>query len=593
MRSHPRRAGRNRCRGLLLLGSAPALRHLRRPRVLTLLDRRLEDVAERGARVGGAVLRHRLLLLGDLQRLDGDGDAARGLVDAGDGGIDLVADVEALGSLLGAVAREVRALDEGRQLAVADLDLEPVLLDRDDRAGHRVALLEARDRVDRIAGKLLDAERDALLLAVDVEHDRFDGIALLEVLDRLVAGARPVEVGQVHHAVDAAIEADEEAELGDVADRAFDGGALRMRGEEALPGVLLGLLEAERDAALVGIDLEHLHLDLLARRDDLAGVHVLLGPAHLGDVDQAFDARLQLHEGAVVGDVRHGALDARADRILGLDRLPRIGLKLLHAERDALRLRVDADDLHLHRVADIEDLGGVVDAAPGHVGDVQQAVDAAEIDEGAVVGDVLDETVDHLALLEAGDDVGALLGARLFQDGAARDDDVAAAAVHLEDLEGLRLVHQRADVAHGADVDLAAGKEGHGAVEIDREAALDLVEDDARDLLVLLEHLLEPGPALLAPRLVARQHGLAQRVLDALEVNLDLVADLEVRRLAGDRELAQRHAAFHLEADVDDGEILLDADDLALDHAAFEQVLLGEAFGEQRGKLVARGAEVL
>ncbi len=173
----------------------------------------------------------------------------------------------------------------------------------------------------------------------------------------------------------------------------------------------------------------------------------------------------------------------------------------------------------------------MIDAAPGHVGDVQQAVDAAEVDEGAVVGDVLDETVDDLALLEAGDDVGALLGARLLEHGAARDDDVAAAAIHLEDLERLRLMHQRADVAHGADVDLAAGKERHGAVEIDGEAALDLVEDDARDLLALLEHLLEARPALLAARLVARQHGLTERVLDALQVDLDLVADLRARRL--------------------------------------------------------------
>src|SRR4029079_9034493 len=52
---------------------------------------------------------------------------------------------------------------------------------------------------------------------------------------------------------------------------------------------------------------------------------ILLGPAHLGDVDEALDARLQLHEGTVVGDVRNGALDAGADRILCLDRLPRIG----------------------------------------------------------------------------------------------------------------------------------------------------------------------------------------------------------------------------------------------------------------------------
>ncbi len=126
---------------------------------------------------------------------------------------------------------------------------------------------------------------------------------------------------------------------------------------------------------------------------------------------------------------------------------------------------------------------------------------------------------------EVGDDLVALLGPALFEHGAARDDDVAAAAVHLEDLERLRHVHQRRDVAHRADVDLAARQEGHGAVEVDGEAALDLVEDDALDLLVLLERLLELDPALLAARLVARHDGFAERVLDPLEIDLDLVAD--------------------------------------------------------------------
>src|SRR5690606_15710809 len=129
------------------------------------------------------------------------------------------------------------------------------------------------------------------------------------------------------------------------------------------------------------------------------GMDVLLRPAHLGDVDQALDARLQLHEGAVVGDVRHRAGEAGADRVFGLDALPRIRLQLLDAEADALRLRVDADNLHLHRVADVDDLGGVVDTPPGHVGDVQQAVDAAEVDERTVIGDVLDQTLDDLTLL--------------------------------------------------------------------------------------------------------------------------------------------------------------------------------------------------
>ncbi len=240
------------------------------------------------------------------------------------------------------------------------------------------------------------------------------------------------------HAVDVAVEAEEQAELGLVLDLAFDDRAGRILLDEDFPRIAHGLLETERDAALDRIDFEDLHFDFLRGRDDLAGMHVLLGPGHFGDVDQAFDARLQFHERAVVGDVGDAALEAGADRILGLDALPRIVEQLLHAERDAVRLVVDLDDLHLHRLADIEHFGRVIDAAPRDVGDMQQAVDAAEIDEGAVIGDVLDHAVDDLTLFEILHQFLTLLGARLFQHGAARHDDVAAAAIHLQDLELLR-----------------------------------------------------------------------------------------------------------------------------------------------------------
>src|SRR5947207_2417216 len=78
---------------------------------LFLLDGGLEDVAERGARVGGAVLRHGLLLLRDLQRLDRHRDAAAMLVEADDRGVHLVAHIEALGPLRGAVAGQIGTLD--------------------------------------------------------------------------------------------------------------------------------------------------------------------------------------------------------------------------------------------------------------------------------------------------------------------------------------------------------------------------------------------------------------------------------------------------------------------------------------------------
>ena len=244
--------------------------------------------------------------------------------------------------------------------------------------------------------------------------------------------------------------------------------------------------------------------------------------------------------------------------------------------------------LTLDRLADGEHLGRMIDAAPGDVGDMQQAVDAAEIDEGAVIGDVLDHALDHLPLFEVGDDLMALLGAGFFENGAAGDDDIAAAAIHLEDLERLRHLHQRRDVADRTDVDLAARQEGHGAVEIDGEAALDLIEDDAFDLLLLFEGLFELDPALFAARLVARDDRFAERVFDALEIDLDFVAHLRGAFAARSLEFLEGDAAFGLEAEIDDGDIFFDRDDDALDDGAFKGLVLAIALVEKRCKILAR-----
>src|SRR5713226_2617673 len=236
----------------------------------------------------------------------------------------------------------------------------------------------------------------------------------------------------------------------------------------------------------------------------------------------------------------------------------------------------------------------MVDAPPGDVGDVQEAVDAAEIDEGAVIGDVLDHAGEDLAFLERGDQLGALLGPAFLEHGAARHHDIAARAVHLEDLEGLRRAQQGGDVANRADIDLAARQEGAGAVEIDGEAALDAAEDDAGDALVALERLLKQGPGLLAARLLARELRLAVLVLHPLEEDLDGVADLDVglmaRRLAGGGELLEIDAALGFEADIDQHRIILDRDDATLDDGAFEAARPAQGLIQQSGEtLFLRG----
>ena len=231
------------------------------------------------------------------------------------------------------------------------------------------------------------------------------------------------------------------------------------------------------------------------------------------------------------------------------------------------------------------------DTLPRHVGDVQQAVDAAQVHERAVVGDVLDHTFADFAFQQLADQFGALFGAGFLEDGAARDDDIAARAVHFQDGEGLFLAHQRTDVADRADIDLRARQEGRGTAEVDGEAALDATDDGAVDRHALGEHDFQTGPGFFATRLVAADDGFTQGVLDALEVDFDIVADLRDDGAFADAELAGRDPAFGLQTDVDDQDVLFDADDAAVDDLTFAEVTALKGFVEQRGEIIARGGE--
>src|SRR4029450_7660825 len=116
------------------------------------------------------------------------------------------------------------------------------------------------------------------------------------------------------------------------------------------------------------------------------------------------------------------------------DLLPWIRLGLLEAERDPLPLAIDIEHLDLNFLADLEQLGRMVHVAPRELGDVDQAVDALEVDEGAEVDDVRDRARDDVARRKPVEDRLAHLLALLLEHRAAREDHVVAAAVELDHL---------------------------------------------------------------------------------------------------------------------------------------------------------------
>src|SRR5260221_12332281 len=89
-----------------------------------LLERGAENIAQRRPRIGGAVLRDCLLLFGDFQRLDRDLHLAGFLVELDHPRVDLFADGETIGALIGALARQFGPLDESGEFGSGDPDLD-------------------------------------------------------------------------------------------------------------------------------------------------------------------------------------------------------------------------------------------------------------------------------------------------------------------------------------------------------------------------------------------------------------------------------------------------------------------------------------
>src|SRR3546814_14815620 len=61
--------------------------------------------------------------------------------------------------------------------------------------------------------------RNALLLDIDVENDCLDDFTLAMQVKRVFAGDSPCDVGHVDHAIDVAVETNEQAEFSGVLDR--------------------------------------------------------------------------------------------------------------------------------------------------------------------------------------------------------------------------------------------------------------------------------------------------------------------------------------------------------------------------------------
>ena len=87
-----------------------------------------------------------------------------------------------------------------------------------------------------------------------------------------------------------------------------------------------------------------------------------------------------------------------------------LAVRCLRPQGDLFLLVIDVQDLHFDLLVDGDQFGRMVDPSPAHVGDVQESVDAAQVDEGAELGDILDDAPAALADFQLGEQLGLLFG---------------------------------------------------------------------------------------------------------------------------------------------------------------------------------------
>jgi len=200
--------------------------------------------------------------------------------------------------------------------------------------------------------------------------------------------------------------------------------------------------------------------------------------------------------------------------------------ELLESQGDLLGFGIEVDDLHLDLVADTEHFGGVIHLAPAHISEVEQAVDPAQIDKGAILSYILHFPIQFRADLNLFQQVRSFDGGLGFQYLFTGEDDVAVIFIEAHNLEAEFLADELIEIGDRFERHLGARQKGFDSHHIYDHAALDSAA----------HHTLEDS-------------SVREGVLDLFDV-VD-----EIRFLFGEFQLA--FAVFHLVDKDHDGGIQL------------------------------------
>ncbi len=361
--------------------------------------------------------------------------------------------------------------------------------------------------------------------------------------------------------VNAFLDLNKDTEVGEVTNLSPVAGTHSVLGLYVSPRISLELLDTEAHLTLSAVESEDNSIYLVANLQEVVSGTEVLAPAHLRYVNKTLNAFCDLNECSVISHYDYLTVNLVAYFEVRIKRIPRVRSQLLETERDTFLLLIEVEDNDVDLLVELQQLVRVVYAAPAEVGNMNETVHTTEVDEYAVVGDVLNGTLEYLTLLELADDLSLLSLEFSLDKCFVRNNDVAELRIQFNDLELHGLAYEDVVVTNRLHVDLAAREECFHTEYVHDHAAFRTPFDVTGNDLTCVVSLVNAVPSFSSTCLIVRKNELSFFVLLALDVDFYFVAYLEVRVVT---ELRSRNDTVGFVTYVDNYLTLVDTDDSTL-----------------------------
>ncbi len=170
--------------------------------------------------------------------------------------------------------------------------------------------------------------------------------------------------------------------------------------------------------------------------------------------------------------------------------------ELLQTEGNTLLLVVEVENNNIDLLVELNYLMRIVYAAPRKVGDMDESVNTAEVNEYTVRSDVLNGTFEDLTLLKLADDFFLLCFQLSFDKSLVRNYYIAELLIDLHNLEVHGGAYELVVVAYGVNVNLATRQEGLDTKYVNNHTALRAALDVTLNDFLVVESCVNTIPAL-------------------------------------------------------------------------------------------------